>query len=227
MDAPRGRVTDCAGRGPAEDTPLTDLFHDDGPLDATDARTVLISGPPMSGKDDLVHELLGRRETGLLISIGRDAAAVRVDHADVVGGDRPLHVIDCSEGGDATTPPETGATRQAAVRNLTGLGVTFTALADELAADGESPAVGLCSLSHLLAHFDRATVVQFTRTLAEQAAARDWPFVATLDGTAHDRATRHALHGPFDRLVETRLADGARQVRIRGRLDGPSDWVDF
>lgn len=220
-------MTDCAGRGPARDTPLTDLFHDDGPPEATDARTVLISGPPMSGKDDLVHKLLGRRATGLLISTGRSAATVREDHADAVGDDRPLHVIDCSEGGGPTTPSGEGTTRQAPVRNLTGLGVTFTALADELAADGESPAVGLCSLSHLLAYSDRATVVQFTRTLAEQAAARDWPFVATLDGTAHDQATRHALHGPFDRLVETRLAEDARQVRIRGRLDGPSDWVDF
>lgn len=220
---------DSTGRrsdgGAVYDDPFADLRseHDELSDPLADNQRVLITGPPMSGKYDLLHRLLAERSESLLISTERNAGRVRTDHTKIVDDDRELYVLDCVESETDTTSQYV---RTASLRNLTQVGVTFTAFADTLDVGSEQFAIGLYSLSQLLGYWDTPHVLRFTRTLSEQIANRGWPFVATLSSTAHARDVRHAIHEPFDCVVETRF-DDVRQLRVRDRLGGSTDWTRF
>lgn len=196
------------------------------PLSAlqTDDR-VLITGPPMTGKYDLLHRFLANRGTGgLLVSVDRTAERSRADHTTITRDDRSLHVLECVENDSDDSEPRT---RTASIGNLTGVGVAFTAMSDSLADDDVTPAVALHSLSHLLAYSDVRRVNRFVHTMSGQVVERGWPFLATLNSTAHDEQTRHALYERFDRLLETRIAGDGREFRVRSQLDDPTAWKRF
>lgn len=201
--------------------------HDSDPLSAAlqTSDRVLITGPPMTGKYELLHRFLATRgASGFLVSVDRPANRSRADHAAISGSERPLHVLDCVEReSDGSSP----LTRHASLDNLTDVGVTFTALSDSLEENGVTPAVALHSLSHLLAYCDRRHVSRFVHTMSGQVVERGWPFLATLSSTAHDEQTRHALYEPFDRLLETRVAGSDREFRVRDPLDDPTEWRSF
>ena len=62
-----------------------------------DADSVLVTGPPMSGKYDLFNRLLAEWSTGpVVISTGRTAEKVREDYESITGADGDdVVVIDC------------------------------------------------------------------------------------------------------------------------------------
>ncbi len=193
------------------------------------ADSVLVTGPPMSGKYDLFHRLLHEwASSPIVLSTGRTAEKVRADHERITGADDDrVVVIDCMTSEREVSTDGDAATRYvASPGNLTDLGVQFTDLVEDLDA-ADSHAVGVDSLSQLLMYSDPERVHRFTRVLATEAANAGWPFVATLGSTMHDEEVRHALHEAFDALVETRVEDGDRQFRVRDRVDGPTDWTTF
>lgn len=193
----------------------------------SEADSVLITGPPMSGEYDLFHHLLHEwTPSPVVISTGRTAEKVRADHGRITGAtdDRAV-VIDCMTRQREAPAHDADVTRYvASPGNLTDIGVQFTDLVDEMRGDGPH-ALGVDSLSQLLMYSDPDRIHRFTRALATQAANEDWPFVATLGSTMHDKEVRHTLHEAFDALVETRIESDHRQFRVRERVDGPSDWL--
>ncbi|MFB6234997.1 MAG: hypothetical protein ABEH81_01670 [Halopenitus sp.] len=198
------------------------------PATVLEAESVLLVGPPMSGKYDLFHRLLGEwTSEPIVISTGRTAEKVRTDHEGITNaaGENAI-VIDCASREQGETVEDTARTKYVdSAGNLTDIGVKFTNVVEDL-GDEEDHAVGLYSISELLMYWDPERIYQFIRVLSSQATGQDWPFVSAVGSTAHDEATLHTLYEPFDRIVETRV-DDEREFRVRGRVGAPTDWQAF
>lgn len=195
------------------------------PPEVDAADRLLITGPPMTGKYAiLLRYLVEYGDLTLFVSTDRAAAQVRADQASVAGSDPGRsYVVDCSgtdEGGGEQT-------RTASPGNLTEVGVAFTAIADALQVEDATPAVGVHSLSHFLSYQATNRVDRFVRTLSTATTDRGWPFAAVLSSTVHDEQVHHALHEPFDCLLETRVAGEDREFRVRPVLESPSAWRTF
>ena len=192
------------------------------------AGSVLISGPPMSGKYDLFNKLLASWSDGpVVISTGRTAEKVRGDYEELTEADGDdVVVIDCVTHEQGDKRDDTPTTKYvASAGNLTDIGIKFTDVVESSA--GRDHAVGIYSLSQLLMYWDPERIYRFTRVMTSQTSGEGWPFVGVVGSTAHDEQVVHTLHEPFEVVVETRVEDGAREFRVRGRVGQPSDWQSF
>ncbi len=193
-----------------------------------EADSVLISGPPMSGKYDLFNRLLAKwADDPILVSTGRVAEKVRSDYERLTGVSADdVVVIDCVTHQQGEKPADTATTKYVgSPGDLTEIGIKFTDVVESSA--GRSRAVGVYSLSELLMYWDPERIYRFTRVMTSQASGQNWPFVGVVGSTTHDEQVIHTLHEPFELVVETRLEDDERQFRVRGRLGGPSEWTAF
>jgi len=192
------------------------------------ADSVLVSGPPMSGKYELlVHILSAWAERPVMISTGRSAADVREDYERITGrsGD-DLIVIDCVSHEQGTEHDDTATTKYvASAGNLTDIGIKFTNVVESSA--GIERAIGIHSLSQLLMYWDAERIYQFTRVMAAQCSGEGWPLAAVIGSETHDKQTVHTLHEPFDLVIETRVTDDDRQFRTLDRVGGPSEWTSL
>ncbi|WP_424013393.1 DUF7504 family protein [Halorubrum xinjiangense] len=192
------------------------------------ADSVLISGPPMSGKYDLFNRLLSAWADGpVVISTGQTAEKVRDDYEELTGksGDDVI-VIDCVTHEQGDKREDTPTTKYvASAGNLTDIGIKFTDIVES--STGRDRAVGVYSLSQLLMYWDPERIYRFTRVMTSQTSGEGWPFVGVVGSTAHDEQVVHTLHEPFEVVVETRVEDDEREFRVRGRVGQPSDWQSF
>ena len=191
-----------------------------------DADSVLISGPPMSGKYDLFNRLLAAwSDAPILVSTGRTAEKVRTDYARATGDSADdVIVIDCVTHQQGDKPADTPTTKYVgSPGDLTEIGIKFTDVVESSA--GLSRAVGVYSLSELLMYWEPERIFRFTRVMTSQASGQDWPFVGVVGSTTHDEQVIHTLHEPFELVMETRVEDDERQFRVRGRMGQPSEWI--
>jgi len=195
----------------------------------TDAESVVIAGPPMSGKYDLMHRLLGEAgHRAIVLSTGHDAERVRTDYTETTGNDaETVAIVDCvsrEQGGEAD---DTELTKYASSpKNLTELGVKFTELAEHW-EDQPETTVGVHSLSQLLMYWDADRIYQFIRVLLGRTRNQDWLTVAVINSTMHDERTLHTLLDPFDTVVDTRTTDEGWEMRARDRSSSPTAWQQF
>ncbi|WP_049983493.1 hypothetical protein [Halorubrum sp. BV1] len=192
------------------------------------ADSVLLSGPPMSGKYDLFTRLLADWvDEPVVISTGRTAEKVRADYESITGRDGDdVIVIDCVTHEQGDKRPDTPSTKYvASAGNLTDIGIKFTDIVESSA--GKQRAVGVYSLSQLLMYWDPERIYQFTRVLTSQTSGEGWPFVGVLNSTAHDEQVVHTLHEPFEVVLETRVDGDDREFRVRGRVEQPSQWAPY
>lgn len=209
--------------------PTADALDSTIPIaDLAAGKSVLIRGPAMSGKYDLLLRLLGSlADRSILVSTSRQQRGARSDFEDYGDADA-FGIVDCAsrvhgqdeDGGDlvryASSP-----------KNLTEVGVKFTELVDQFQDDGdERAAVGVHSMSELLMYGETEQVYQFLRVLLAEAQGLDWPAVAVVDDDAAGEQAVTTLSQPFDAVVTTRRDDDGRSFRYDDAGDS-SDWVPF
>ena len=209
--------------------PTAELLDSAIPLDRlASGGSVLIRGPAMSGKYDLLLRLLGSlADCSTLVSTSRQERGAKSDFADY-GDPDCFGIVDCASrvqgqgdgGGDlvryASSP-----------KNLTEVGVKFTDLVDTFQAkEVDRVAVGVHSVSELLMYGDTEQVYQFLRVLLAEAQGLDWPAVAVVDDAAASEQAVNTLTQPFDGVITTRRDDDGRAFRYVSESE-PSDWVAF
>ena len=205
---------------------------DDGPAPAdllTDTGALLVRGPAMSGKYDLLLRLLAASPgRALLISTNRQAATAREEfatHADSA----PLAVVDSvTHARGASGDPDPLLRYASSPENLTDIGVKFTDLTDELRGEDQPVAVGVHSLSELAMYCDTEAVFQFVRILLGECRDLDWPAVAAIDDTAVDDRAVSTLAQPFDAVVRTRsTAEQGWEFAVEPEGNGETVWTPF
>lgn len=195
----------------------------------TGAESVVITGPPMSGKYELMHRILGEAgERAIILSTGHEADRVRTDYTETTGhSSDTAAIVDCVSREQGSTVEDTELTKYASSpKNLTELGVKFTELAENWDSYPQTT-VGLHSLSQLLMYWDADRIYQFTRVLLGRTRNQDWLTVAVINSTMHDERTLHTLLDPFDTVVDTRTTDEGWEMRLRDRMSSPTPWKPF
>ncbi len=193
-------------------------------------ESLLIAGPPMTGKYALMLRLLAEAgDRGVLITTGDPAEQVRADYADVAGvAPESVGVVDCvskQRGGDLI---EDDLVRYASSpKNVTDIGMKFTDLYEAFRETDGSVSVGINSLSELLMYLDPQDVYQFVRVLTRQTQSEGWTTIAVINSTMHDEQTLHTMYEPFDTVINTREENGARELRVRNRTQAATAWTTF
>lgn len=196
---------------------------------------LLISGPPLTGKYELLLRVLAEHtDRVVFISTKHQTSRLRSDYRAIAGDlpDDSIGVVDCvSQQGGHDDVQETDTVKLArSPDNLTRIGVKFTSLFERFNDpdfDGHT-GVGVHSLSQLLMHADLKKVYQFLQVLSGQVRNAGWFGAAVMDVTGGDSEERETLYHHFDGVLETRESDaGDREVRLRGLGPRSSDWISF
>lgn len=205
------------------------------PVDSIPPGTnLLVTGPPMTGKYDLLVELLadGYRhdESAVFITTQEGPDRIHADITDRLGVDSvtELGVVDCA--GQERSEKRSGDDRIRYVSSpadLTGIGMASSELIQTFDDRGLGVRTALSSLSQLLMYADVKTVFRFLHILTGRIGTADGLGLCTLDSEAHDDQTVHTVRQLYDGMIETRNGDDGRAFRVRGLPDADDDWVSF
>lgn len=195
---------------------------------------VLIHGPPMTGKYELLLQTLTHSfDAIIVISTKNQAPRVISDYhafAGTVDPDR-IGIVDATSHFELFEPiEETQRVKFASSPdNLTEIGVKFTELFElfqNFDLDDPHVGVGLHALSHLVMYSGVKSVYKFLQVLTGQLRTAGWFGVAVLDESA-DTEQIETLHQHFDGSLETREnQNGIRECRLKG-FNGLSEWTAF
>lgn len=206
------------------DSPIGDL-----PADAT----LVIAGPPMTGKYELMLKILVHYTDEAILISTKNSASRLIDDVDEVTSHTSygrVGILECVAQPNGIDENETALIkRTGSPDNLTRIGVKFTELFEQFYDEDADThvGVGIHSLSQLLMHSELKNVYQFLHVLISQVRSADWLCVAVLDTTVGEE-TQQTLYHHFDGIIETKENErGQREFRVRGLTPSRSDWTPF
>jgi KaiC/GvpD/RAD55 family RecA-like ATPase len=198
---------------------------------------VLVSGPPLVGKYDLMLEALaaGNRNGGgsIVVSTDDDERSVlndlrRVDSAFDLSR---VGIVECISDEDEASGEyggEASVHRAGSPADLTGIGIGASELMSDLHSDGvEGLRVGVDSLSTLLLYTEFDRMARFLHVLSGRIdRAGGIGMFAINPGTIED-SQFDQLKTLFDGLLEVRERDERREIRVRGIPGVESGWRPY
>lgn len=202
------------------------------PLSSVPAgSSLLVSGPALSGTDDLLLDVLadGVRDGQGAIAVTTDDNAA--DWIDDLLGTVPgysIAAVDCRSDGDRSQRErDDGAVAYSvsSPSDFTAIGIGITSCLDRLQNAGITEArVALTSLSTILTYTDRQRTFKFCHVVSSHLASAGFLGVFGVDSSAHDDRTMQVIKQAFDGQIEVRNRDG-REARFRGLDAGTTDWM--
>ena len=193
-------------------------------LPIRDGETVLITGPTLSGRRRLLHQLLHTAPgESAVISTREPAGTVRSRYQRRTDGDgSDLIVVDCITNALERAATDTEMTKYAqSPDNLTSIGMKFADILQQHRSDQFS--VGVVNLSPLLVYTSPRDVFQFTNILTQKSTGADWPVYAAIEPRVHDTSTVHQFIPLFDTVIETRRTNSGDQ-ELRVKKPSLTDW---
>lgn len=199
------------------------------PVGELDAGTFLLSGPAMSGKYqllvDLVVEGFEHGDAALFVTTNEGAAYV----ADDIGR-RPeaLGFVDCASEpqGVGNDPPVDRIKYVSSPADLTGIGIGVSELLGSFGDAGiDRVRIAFYSLSTLLMYSEVETVFRFMHVLSGRIDSIGGLGFFAVDPTAHDESVINTLKQVFDGIVELRDGEAGREIRFVGVPGTPGDWI--
>lgn len=202
------------------------------PIEQFDAGTFLLAGPAMSGKYELLLDILAegcaRGEGALVVTTNRDAASIISDFETRIG-EHPstLRIVDAvsERQGSRQEVPSGMVEHVSSPADLTGIGIAVSEQLQALSeADVELTRVGFHSLSTLLMYTDVESTFRFLHVLTGRISSIGGLGVFVIDPTTHDESTVNTLKQLFDGMIELRNGDEGREVRVLGVPNVATDW---
>lgn len=195
---------------------------------------ILISGPSMSGKRELMLRLVAHGATldeGSVVVTTNDPVGDILDEYRSIHepGDEYLRMIDCV-GSQGSGDSDADFVRTvSSPGDLTGIGIEFSEVAKEAGTTGvDRLRIGFDSITPLLMYVDIQRLFRFLHVFTSQIQSNDWFGVFTVDPTSHDEQAVNTISQLFDGVVDVRLPDdGGREVRVRGITSRPTGWVEL
>lgn len=194
--------------------------------------SLLVAGPPGTGKRDLVLSLLARgypAEEGLIyVSTTEPPSAVLTAleaYVDDEYDDR-IAMIDC--GGTAReTSTDVATSSVESMRDLTGIAMAFSQQYDRLAREDYVPArVAIGSLSSIVSQTDVQSTYRLLEVITKTIRKRDGFGVIAVDSAATEEPVER-FRPLVSGLVEMRSTDPGRELRVTGLPDVPEEWTTF
>ena len=190
---------------------------------------LLLSGPSLSGKREIMLEMLAHGATdgegGVLVTTNDPASDILEEYQEIQPiGEEYLRVVDCV--GSQDNPTEF-VRSVSSPGDLTGIGIEFSEIAKEASGGGvERLRVGFDSITPLLMYVDLQRLFRFLHVFTSQIQSNDWLGVFAIDPSSHDEQTVSTVGQLFDGIVDIRLPEeGGREVRVRGITSTPTEWT--
>ncbi|MDS0284100.1 RAD55 family ATPase [Haloarcula onubensis] len=213
---------------------LSSVLDFDALAEVRPGSSILVSGPAMTGKENLVYDILadGARDGdgAVVVTTSDKAANVVTEFRDRVPNleGAQLGVVDCRGEGGADPDLVDGVSvhQVSSPGDLTGIGIGITKALEGLHDSGrERGRLALVSLSTMLTYTDKKTVFKFCHVLSSRLDAAGYIGVFTIDSGAHDQQTIQVIKQAFDGLIDIRDAEGGgREARVLGLANEPTDW---
>lgn len=187
--------------------------------------SLLVAGPPMSGKAALIRRMLAyglaRGNRGIVVTLTDPAPVVLGDlHERVPEADcPPFGVVDATPGSrSAPRPRETEPiTDLSSPADLTGLGIAVSEWLDTPEDDSTTGVRAVVdSLEPMLVYSDRDRVLQFLHTLTARIRSAEGLGLFAVNPDSHNAQTFSALKQFFDGVLTLR-EDADPDLTLRDR----------
>ncbi|MDZ7702178.1 MAG: hypothetical protein U5J98_09015 [Halobacteriales archaeon] len=190
--------------------------------DLPDEGCTFIRGPPISGKYDLLIDLLASSTEGAIVLSTKYSAARVIDDLHEAGydPDAPLGIIDCATSAiDHNADVVASIKRVDGPENLSRIGVAFTELADTMSEQsaGDRVLVGIHSLGQLVVNNDIRSVYRFLQTLSGQVRSAGWREIVVMDVPVSPDEDGAILEHHADCVLDLIDGEAEHQLRIRGK----------
>jgi hypothetical protein len=205
-------------------------FADDRIEELPAGTNLLVAGPSMMGKDDIVLRALAERDTddqpAVVVTSNKNAAQLlkKLEAFDEPLRQQDCYVVDCSGTSGRGTFQETTSVKYVNSPNdLTGVGIAMVKCISDIGEDVRNGlGIGVLSLSTLLQYASENRVFNFAHVMTGRISTAGYLCLWTLDTSSHDDQTIQTIRSQFDYVAEVREDEtGSREMRVLG---GDPDW---
>lgn len=209
----------------------SDLFGQFDP-----GTNLLVSGPPLVGKYDLLLDALvsGNRRGGggILVSTSDDERSVLDDLYGVHSRFDPsrMGIVQCVSEDEGTEeyPGDARVHRVGSPSDLTGIGIGASELMNALHEGGAGGLrVGVDSLSTMLLYTEFDRLARFLHVFSGRIDRAGGVGLFVINPGTIEDSQFDQLKTLFDGLVELREENGSREVRVRGIPSMDSTWRPY
>lgn len=204
------------------------------PVGELEPAAILLTGPAMSGKYeillDFVIEAEDHDEGSLFVTTNESAGGILSDIEDRTGNPPDaIRLVDCvSEQQGSDQFPADRVEYVNSPGDVTGLGIGVTEQLRRFAEGGtDRNRVVFYSLSTLLMYSEIETVFRFLHVLTGRIDSVDGIGLFTLDPTTHEEGDVNTLRQLFDGEIELREGEDGREVQFSGLTNTPDGWVGY
>jgi hypothetical protein len=197
------------------------------------ATNLLISGPAMSGAEELFARMLrpGADDEGtIVVSTGTGAGKLYDRFQETAGSidRRRFGVVDCVSRQQGQSVEGENLRSVSSPRDLTGIGMELSDLYESFYGRGlQGVRTGLESISTLLMYAELSTLFRFLHVFTGRISTADGLGVFVIDPTSHDDQTTGTIFQLFDGRIDVREQEGDRQLRVQGLADQSGEWTTF
>lgn len=198
--------------------------------DVDSGTNLLLSGPSLSGKRDLMLRSIARGaedgEGGVIVTTNDAASELQTDYRDLRDESNDyLRFVDCVGSGDGSRGDTVRSVSSPG--DLTGIGIEFSEIAKEAdAANVDRLRIGFDSISPLLMYVDLQRLFRFLHVFTSQIQSNGWLGLFAIDPSSHEEKAVNTISQLFDGVIDIRIPDsGGREARVRGVTSSPTEWV--
>lgn len=202
-------------------------------VDTVDPGTnILVSGPAMSGKRELMFDVLGHGadlgDGSVIVTANDGGSQVYEQFRDLIDDDAYVRIVD-SVGSDGGEEDEDVIRSCGSPGDLTGIGIEFSQLSKETESRGiDQVRVAFDSLTPVLMYVELERLFRFLHVFTRQIQSKGWIGLFSIDPDSHDTQAINTLNQLFDGVIQLRVPDdGPREIRSRGFGQSPSEWVTY
>jgi len=197
---------------------------------------IMLIGPPMSGKDDLLNYMVynGLKEGNAAVIVAtREPGESVLNWFKRYNLDIPMQkigIVDC-----VTKTLGTGATETENIKiasspvDLTGIGVKISQFFENFWMKKGFRKTRLCinSLSTILMYSNIQTVFRFLHVFTGRVKAAEAIGIYVVEGGMHDEQAITTLKQLFDGMIEIKTAEDRNFIRIVGLSPKPTPWFEY
>lgn len=204
--------------------------------DIPSGSNILLIGPPMSGKDEMVKAIMGEameRENSVIFVTTKDPGEKILDWFErnqIEVPDDRVGVVDCvTKTLGLDTPDRENIKRASSPVDLTGIGVKISQFLEDFFMKKGIRETWLCinSLSTILMYSNLQTVFRFLHVFTGRVKAAEAIGIYVVDVGMHDERTLSTLKQLFDGMIEIKEEGSDYYLRVTGITPKPTNWLGY
>lgn len=197
---------------------------------------IMMLGPPMSGKEDIINTIVynGIKKNDSAIVVSTHESGERVfdwferNNLDI--SDANIGVVDCVTKTFGMGAADTkNIKRVSSPVDLTGIGVKISQFFEEFLVRKNIPNTRFCinSLSTILMYSNIKTVFRFIHVFTGRIKAANALGIYVIEDEIHDPQTIATLKQLFDGMIEIKVNGDGYAMRVVGFTPKPTPWFDY